>query len=133
MPYIPPRHDGAFDRLVSDLKALDARRSRDRLTAQRHQQAAYRHQRHTESAALAKAITAAPPVDFSAIQRDQARLQQRIAADQAATTRRQCAATLAQLDQAAKAGRLTGVQGAALDRLRWQFGALTRPTPPRAA
>lgn len=132
MSYRHSSHEGAFDRLVTDLIALDERRSRDRRA--RDRLTAYRQQQP----ALTKSYETA---DFSAIRADQARLQRQLDRDHAATTRRQCAATLAQLDQAAKAGRLTGLQGAKLDQLRSRFGAMTatpfsppiRPNPPRAA
>jgi len=118
-----------FDCLVDDLRALDAARNRDR--AQR--QAARRH------AQLTKAVTT-PPADFSGIRREQSRLQKAIVADHERHTRARCAATIAKLDQAARSGRLTGVQAGTLDSLRARFGALTTPftppwrnDPPRAA
>lgn len=121
-------YSGAFDRLVADLAALDEHRERA--------------QHRAEPARLAKSLHSAQPVDFSAIRAQQQRLQRQIERDHERHTRQQCAANITRLSEAAKAGRLTGVQGAKLDQLRARFGAMTatpftppiRPsTPPRAA
>lgn len=101
-----------FDCLVDDLRALDAARNRER-------------------AQLTKAFTK-PPADFSGVRREQSRLQKAIAVDHERHTRARCAATIARLDQAARSGRLTGVQAGTLDALRAKFGTLLKaddPTP----
>lgn len=132
-PHAPPHTHpvlpmpSQFDRLVADLQELDEIRG-----CARQQQIAYQRQRQrrrASAAALAKAITT-PPADFSRIQREQTRLQKAIAADHERRNRQQCAAIIARLTAAAKAGRLTGAQGGRLDSLRGRFGAMTPFTPP---
>ena len=109
-----------FDLLVNDLMRLDEARARQ-------QQAARARRRHTE---LMKAINA-PPVDFTPIHREQTRLQARIADDRERRARAQCAASIAKLDQAARSGRLTGIEAGRLDAIKSRFGAMTPPfTPP---
>lgn len=122
-----------FDALVDDLRALRAARSRRReqaLTARRERQA-----RAARQVRILKAITATPPLDLTEVQRDLDQMQKADARHRERQTVDACRETLAQLDQAAKAGRLTGIQAGKLDALKGRYGAQlakahTPPTDP---